>query len=377
MSRPDVVLTLFGTTWAHAVARGLSFSEDRLADHLMRSDAIGRLLVANPYRSAVSRAVRAVRPRWEEPAVPPRATVHHPTRLRRSDPADMTRTVRRYEASLRRAAARAGLERPAVITCDPLLAGLGRFDWAGPVTYYAWDDWTASVPHQRWWPAYRAAFAELRARGRRACAVTEAALRQVDPSGPSAVIPNGIEPAEWADLGQPPAWFTALPRPRLVYVGSLEGRVDVGQVRAVAEAFPDGSVTLMGPLLDPGHFAPLDGLQNVELRAGLFPRREVVELVAGADACLVPHVRNALTEAMSPLKLYEYLAAGRPVAAVDLPPIRSVQGRVALAPAGGDLVAAVRRALELGPAPEAERLAFVRANAWSERFDRLLALALA
>jgi teichuronic acid biosynthesis glycosyltransferase TuaH len=372
----DVVLTLFGTTWAHAVARGLSFSEDRLADHLMRSAAVGRLLVANPYRSVVSRAVRVVRPRWEEPLPPPGTRVHHPQRLRRSDPADMSRTVRRYETSLRRAAARMGLERPAVITCNPLLAGFGDFSWAGPVTYYAWDDWTASVPHQRWWPAYRAAFARLRERGRRAVAVTEAALRQIDPAGPSAVVPNGIEPAEWDDLGQPPAWFAALPRPRLVYVGSLEGRVDVGQVRAVAEAYPGGSVTLMGPLLDPSHFESLRGLRNVELRAGLFPRREVVELIGGADACLVPHVRNALTEAMSPLKLYEYLAGGRPVAAVDLPPIAAVEGRVALAPAGGDLVPAVARALELGPAPEPERLAFVRAHAWSRRFDALLAVAL-
>jgi hypothetical protein len=44
---------------------------------------------------------------------------------------------------------------------------------------------------------------------------------------------------------------------------------------------------------------------------------------------------TALTEAMSPLNPYEYLAGGRPVAAVDLPPIAGVDGRVALAPVGG------------------------------------------
>ena len=80
---------------------------------------------------------------------------------------------------------------------------------------------------------------------------------------------------------------------------------------------------------------------------------------------------------MSPLKLYEYLAAGRPVAAVDLPPIAAVEGRVALAPAGGRFAPAVAEALALGPAPEAERLAFVARHAWSRRFQQLVGIALA
>ena len=62
------------------------------------------------------------------------------------------------------------------------------------------------------------------------------------------------------------------------------------------------------------------------IRAGLASRPEIVSLIGTAEACLIPHVGNRLTEAMSPLKLYEYLAGGRPVAAVDLPPIATVGG---------------------------------------------------
>ena len=103
----------------------------------------------------------------------------------------------------------------------------------------------------------------------------------------------------------------------------------------------------------------------------------MVRLIGAAEACLVPHVGNRLTEAMSPLKLYEYLAGGRPVAAVDLPPIAAVEGRVALAPAGGRLAPAVAQALALGPAPERERLEFLARHAWSRRFDELIGIALA
>jgi hypothetical protein len=105
-------------------------------------------------------------------------------------------------------------------------------------------------------------------------------------------------------------------------------------------------------------------------------RPEITAMIHAADACLVPHARNELTAAMSPLKLYEYLAAGRPVAATDLPPMRGIDDRVVLAGPDDDYVAAVRQALAMGPASEDRRLAFVDENAWSRRHADIIALAL-
>jgi glycosyltransferase involved in cell wall biosynthesis len=371
----DVVLAFFSAEWNRIEWRG--FSEDRLALELNESPAVRRLLICDPYRSAASVAAAAVRGRVEPPVpIRPAGAVYRPVRLRRSDAVRPERMVARYEAGMRRAARRLGMDRPAVICGHPLVAGFGRFEWARSVTYYAWDDWTASVPHRRWWSAYEEAFERLRATGRRVCAVTDAALRVIAPTGRGEVVPNGVDPAEWEVLVAPPAWFAERPGPRLLYTGALESRVDVDQAAAVARAFPEGSLTLVGPLYEPERFAPLGELANVRIHPPV-PRTEIPALIGAADACLIPHVRNALTEAMSPLKLYEYLAGGRPVAAVDLPPIRAAGGRVALAPAGGDLVPAVRAALEMGPAPAEERLRFVAGHSWSRRFAALLDVALA
>jgi hypothetical protein len=79
---------------------------------------------------------------------------------------------------------------------------------------------------------------------------------------------------------------------------------------------------------------------------------------------------------MSPLKIYEYLAGGRPVVASDLPPMRDIDNRVCLVREGEDFLAGVKHALEVGPASEAQRMEFVRRNAWSKRHDSLLDLAL-
>jgi glycosyltransferase involved in cell wall biosynthesis len=167
-----------------------------------------------------------------------------------------------------------------------------------------------------------------------------------------------------------------LPAPRLLYAGTLDSRIDVGQVLETARRFGRGSVVLMGPSREAAHLRPLRSVANVHIRPAA-PREEVVRAIAAADACLIPHRRTPLTEAMSPLKLYEYLAAGRPVAAVDLPGVRAASSpRLVLTGNAGGFAEAVERALALGPAPEQERLAFVADNSWERRHDALLELAL-
>jgi glycosyltransferase involved in cell wall biosynthesis len=170
----------------------------------------------------------------------------------------------------------------------------------------------------------------------------------------------------------------ARPAPRLVYVGSLESRLDVDQIRSLAAAFPGGSINLVGSLIEPAHFAPLQEIANVHFQPRV-SREEVPGVIAGADLGLIPHVRTRFTEAISrPLKLYEYLAAGKPVVAtVTSPGIHGLSERVLTVLPDGDMVPAARRALALEPQPEAARREFIAEHAWARRFDTLLELALA
>src|SRR5687767_9154670 len=180
----DVIFAFFGVSWGAAMARG-TFTEDRLADALLTHPRVGRLIVAEPYRSYPGRVRARFGPVPEArfPARPGRA-LYAPSRWRRADPVDPRKAVARYEAGLRRRAAALGMRWPAVISCHPFLAGFGGFDWAGPVTYYGWDDWLASEPHRAWWPAYERAFAAMRAGRRRVCGVTAAVVERVAPTGP-------------------------------------------------------------------------------------------------------------------------------------------------------------------------------------------------
>ncbi len=125
------------------------------------------------------------------------------------------------------------------------------------------------------------------------------------------MVPCGIEPEEWAAAGSGAHWFLDLPGPRLLYVGMLDERIDLDAVRVLAAANPGASVVLVGPGAERGPLTALGARSNVHLHSAV-GRDELTALVAAADLGLIPHVRSEQTEAMSPLKLYEYLAGGDP-----------------------------------------------------------------
>ncbi|HEY4779769.1 MAG TPA: glycosyltransferase, partial [Solirubrobacterales bacterium] len=216
----DVFFSFAYASWGTAVARGMCFSEDRLAETLMQHPAVGRLLVAETPRSL---PIKLFRDRVEPPPPFPadeRASLYSPLRLRRADPAGIAaneRVFAGWDARARRAAARRGLERPAVITTHPLIAGFAPLEWAASVTFYAYDDLAESPPLRRLWPAYEESYRRIRERGRAVVAVAPAILEKIRPSGPSAVVPNAVDPGEWSLPAPAPAWFEALPGPRLLY----------------------------------------------------------------------------------------------------------------------------------------------------------------
>lgn len=371
----DHVFTFSYETYADAAARGMMRPPDRILQTLMSSPRVGGLLVANPYRSFASEAARRLRGRTDGFVDSPQQALVQPIRISRADAGSRRRLIegyRRYDERLRRAAETMGLHAPRVITTNPLAAGFAPFAWAATVTYFGRDDWLSSEARSAYWPAYRAAYRQIRESEVGVVAVSEQIIERIAPRGPHAVVPNGVEPDEWAGpLPPAPAWLEKIPGPRAIYVGTIDTRLDTEGVAALAAARPDVSVVLLGPLPDPRYIRVLEGIRNVHVRPGV-GRTELVAALRNSHVSLLAHRRTPLTEAMSPLKVYEYLAAGLPVVSTDLPPVRDLGPRVLLAPSTAEMAPMIDQAIAMGIQRDAERTQFVAKHSWASRHRVIL-----
>jgi glycosyltransferase involved in cell wall biosynthesis len=187
------------------------------------------------------------------------------------------------------------------------------------------------------------------------------------------LVPNAADVRHFAQDRATPGEIAALPRPLAGYVGELSSWLDLDLVRSLPASGACATVVLIGPASPP--------LQR-RLRAcpgvhwlGVRPCDQLPALVQGFDAALIPFVLSPLTEAVSPIKLYEYLAAGCAVVSTPLPEVVPFRGLVEVASAS-DFPQAVRQAIGSTRDPEARarRRAAAAEHDWTTRVETILAL---
>ena len=187
---------------------------------------------------------------------------------------------------------------------------------------------------------------------------------------PVALIRNATE---YSHFSARPARVFADPQGRRVigYFGAIAHWFDPELVRAVAARWPEHLVLLVGS--DTAGIAErLGDLPNVRF-TGEVKYRELPYWLYGFDVCLLPFKVEPLTLATNPVKVYEYLSAGRAVVSVDLPEMVQFGDLVRIAQTPEAFVEAVGAALDEDAASEAveARRAFARRQTWAHRADEL------
>lgn len=188
----------------------------------------------------------------------------------------------------------------------------------------------------------------------------------------AAVLPNAFNSRIFqAGAGVTrPADLPDGPRTAL-YVGALWGDwMDWGLVRAAAEANEGVQFVFVGDHRKEGR-----GLPNNCHFLGLKPQVDLPGYLAAAEVAFLPWEISDVTQATSPLKVYEFMAMGLPVIAPDIEPLRGIDG-VHLCPASSDFVDAFdsvgRRRVDEPTAESMQR--FSEDNSWVRRVDSMLDL---
>jgi UDP-galactopyranose mutase len=105
-------------------------------------------------------------------------------------------------------------------------------------------------------------------------------------------------------------------RPRFGFYGVVDERMDLDLIAATADAHPEWSVVIVGPVvkIDP---ADLPQRANLHYLGGK-TYDELPAYLGGWDVALMPFAINESTKFISPTKTPEYLAGGRPVVSTPI-----------------------------------------------------------
>lgn len=237
------------------------------------------------------------------------------------------------------------------------------------------DRWSAFACNRGWAAQLDEEQARLVQNAHRVAAVSDnlmAFARHADPGKVPLLLPNGVSEHLFSPLAAP-GWVQAIRPPWALYAGTLEERVDFGLLLELAGKFSDITWVLVGPVAtEEATLKALIALPNV-LSLGVKPHAEVMAAMQHCTFTLLPHHQTPLTQSMHPLKLMEYLAAGKPCVATPVGGVAAAGELVSVVENTLQAVAAVKKILSgEDPLLKENRQAFVRQHTWRSRAETIL-----
>lgn len=183
------------------------------------------------------------------------------------------------------------------------------------------------------------------------------------------LVPNGADVAHFGRARDPglavPEELSALSGPVIGYIGAVSPWLDQEMLLAAARAHPEWTLVIIGPV--DCDVSLLQAMPNVKL-PGHRDYSELPAYLKGFDATVIPFKINELTRGVNPVKLYEYLAAGKPVVSSALPEVLPFSPAVSIARTPDEFVRRLEEELA-GDTPEkaAGRLRLAGQNSWEAR----------
>ena len=151
------------------------------------------------------------------------------------------------------------------------------------------------------------------------------------------------------------------------YIGSIDDRLDLELIERLAEAFPWHQIKLVGRVVSKRIEKALEKWRNVTL-PGPHSSTELINQLRYMSLGIVPFVKDEFTRNIYPLKLNEYLAAGKPVVSTNFTNLSEFNDVVRVTHNHDQFIAAVDEELNHDSIVKAsERMALAQSNSWEQR----------
>jgi glycosyltransferase involved in cell wall biosynthesis len=170
-----------------------------------------------------------------------------------------------------------------------------------------------------------------------------------------------------------PEDLARIPHPRIGFIGMIDNvRFDADLVRRIADASSYNVVTIGGFMADAERL--LSARPNIH-RLGMKTIAELPAYLKGLDVCLMPYKINEATRNIFPLKLFEYMAAGKPIVTTPIPAVRDYRDLLYVSEDTDSFFGLVQRAIaENDPLLVARRMDCARKHTWEAHVEQKSAL---
>jgi UDP-galactopyranose mutase len=199
------------------------------------------------------------------------------------------------------------------------------------------------------------------------------------------VVANGVDYGLYATAHDrtepPPPEMAEIPHPIIAHIGRLHMDLDFKLLVELARRRRDWSVVLLGPvpgILPPEHQATLERLL-AQPNCHHIDEKPVAELPAylrHVDVGLMAYQKTAgWVKTAAPLKLFEYLAAGKPCVGPPQDESKRYPGYVSIAETVEEWIAAIEHWLANDSEDWArKRMALAKENSWDARCRQIVEL---
>lgn len=167
--------------------------------------------------------------------------------------------------------------------------------------------------------------------------------------------------------------LSSVPKPVIGYIGAIERRMDYDLLEKVTKNSPDKTFIFAGSVSSE-YIADWMYTRNNVLLVGPIPYHEIPEMLKGFDVAIIPFKKDEVSSTIFPLKLFEYLGAGKPVVATDFNPdlAEFTRDSVTYCENAEDFIQAIDDSLKNDSRARIEhRLSIARENTWENRVDEI------
>jgi glycosyltransferase involved in cell wall biosynthesis len=194
------------------------------------------------------------------------------------------------------------------------------------------------------------------------------------------LVPNGAEYEHFASVQKEklplPSEMKEINRPIVGFYGGISDWIDLDIIGDTALQLPNCSFVLVGPV--DTNIDRFKTIPNIFF-LGSKQYNQLPSFLQTFDLCLIPFKINKLTKSVNPIKMYEYLSAGKPVISTPLPEVVNYKDIINIVTNSKEMTATVNHMLddmERANSPEEvkKRQDVGKENSWDARWRKILSL---